>query len=64
MVGNNWECRDDINTYDGWDYSKVALTNVDGDDCTSCNPVYGDVNNNEKALAYCQKKCEDDGWNC
>ena len=61
MVESGFECREDVNTFEFMSPSlTIELTSHWNEDCPGCDPIYGDMNNKNQAIAYCQTKCADD----
>jgi hypothetical protein len=51
-----YTCDQSYNFVNGAQYSQISLTSYCP--CCSCNPVYGAPNDINKAVAYCQSRCD------
>ena len=53
-----FDCDTSVNFYkNGPKYKQIDLTDACQDGVCDANPVYGRINDNDAAIAYCEEKC-------
>jgi hypothetical protein len=54
-----WECDTSVNWMNnGPPYRQIDLTDYCHDGICDANPKYGEPNNDDEAVKYCQRECE------
>lgn len=58
LSDDTWDCDLEHNFINGVSYSQISLTDGCSDAGCDLNPVYGEANDIDSAVAYCKEQCE------